>query len=215
VTELADAALRTRAVEVDSAEHSPFELWLLWAHLCSGTWRAVGAFSTESRLYVVVRTVPLPRRCPQKAVATAETVLRGHPSKVVAAELGVTDSTVSCAVRLVLDRMGFDCPVRGAPIILCLAAGGHGVIGRVAELDAGARVVSVERPAAALVCLTEVERQVLAAVLDGKTHAEVAAKRGRSVRTIRNETLSAFMKLGVSNLTEVRALLIAAQPKAA
>lgn len=57
--------------------------------------------------------------------------------------------------------------------------------------------------------LTPTERELLRFVAAGRTNAEIAAARGRSAATIRNQLTEAFRKLGVRNRAEaVRAELL-------
>jgi DNA-binding CsgD family transcriptional regulator len=51
--------------------------------------------------------------------------------------------------------------------------------------------------------LTDAERDVVLAVLRGKTNDEVARGRGTSVRTVANQLTSVFAKLGVSSRIEL------------
>jgi DNA-binding CsgD family transcriptional regulator len=51
--------------------------------------------------------------------------------------------------------------------------------------------------------LTDAERAVVAAVLDGRTNAAIASMRGTSPRTIANQVAAVFRKLGVRSRTEL------------
>ena len=55
--------------------------------------------------------------------------------------------------------------------------------------------------------LTEAEREIALAVCQGRTNAEVAARRGVSARTVANQVASLFKKLGVGSRTELAARL--------
>lgn len=70
-------------------------------------------------------------------------------------------------------------------------------------------VVVLSYPAAAVLLppgLTDAEREVVAAILDGKSNAAIAAARGRSPRTVANQINSVFRKLGVGSRAELVAL---------
>lgn len=54
--------------------------------------------------------------------------------------------------------------------------------------------------------LTEAEREVLALVREGLSNAEIARRRGRSVRTVANQIASIFAKCGVRSRAELFAL---------
>ncbi|MEJ7731465.1 MAG: helix-turn-helix transcriptional regulator [Polyangiaceae bacterium] len=51
--------------------------------------------------------------------------------------------------------------------------------------------------------LTDAERAVVAAVLEGRTNAAIASMRGTSPRTIANQLAAVFRKLGVRSRTEL------------
>ena len=54
--------------------------------------------------------------------------------------------------------------------------------------------------------LTAAEREVMAALLDGRSYADIARGRRRSVNTVAKQAGSAFRKLGVSSRGELAAL---------
>jgi DNA-binding CsgD family transcriptional regulator len=51
--------------------------------------------------------------------------------------------------------------------------------------------------------LTAAEREVITALLEGQSYAEIANRRGRSVETVAKQAGSAFRKLGVSSRSEL------------
>ena len=51
--------------------------------------------------------------------------------------------------------------------------------------------------------LTPAEREVITALLEGQSYAEIANRRGRSVETVAKQAGSAFRKLGVSSRSEL------------
>jgi DNA-binding NarL/FixJ family response regulator len=53
--------------------------------------------------------------------------------------------------------------------------------------------------------LSDAERAVAEALLEGQSNAEIAAARGVAVRTIANQVASIFRKLGVRSRTELAA----------
>lgn len=60
--------------------------------------------------------------------------------------------------------------------------------------------------------LGEVEKQVLAAILEGKSNAEIARQRGTSRYTVANQVASVYRKLGLSSRAEVVARFARTQP---
>jgi DNA-binding CsgD family transcriptional regulator len=57
--------------------------------------------------------------------------------------------------------------------------------------------------------LSPTEREVLRLVLEGMRNAQIAARRGTSVRTVANQVASLFRKLGVTCRRELLAILAA------
>ena len=55
--------------------------------------------------------------------------------------------------------------------------------------------------------LSEAERDVAIALLEGLSNAQIAASRGTSARTVANQVASLFRKLGVRSRTEAVAAL--------
>jgi DNA-binding CsgD family transcriptional regulator len=51
--------------------------------------------------------------------------------------------------------------------------------------------------------LTSAEREVISGLLEGKSYAEIARRRGTSVDTVAKQAGSAFRKLGVSSRNEL------------
>ena len=51
--------------------------------------------------------------------------------------------------------------------------------------------------------LTAAEREVITALLEGQSYAEIARRRGRSVDTVAKQAGSVFRKLGVSSRSEL------------
>ena len=60
--------------------------------------------------------------------------------------------------------------------------------------------------------LSESEMEVARAVLAGRTNAEIAAARGRSVKTVANQLGSIYGKLGVRDRYELAAVLVGEDP---
>jgi DNA-binding CsgD family transcriptional regulator len=78
------------------------------------------------------------------------------------------------------------------------------------ELDDGVVLLTWStRSTAPLASLTEAEAAVLDLVRAGLSNAEIAARRGRSYRTIANQLASIYTKLGVASRFELLARLSA------
>jgi DNA-binding NarL/FixJ family response regulator len=60
--------------------------------------------------------------------------------------------------------------------------------------------------------LTEAERGVLRAILDGKTNAQIAAHRRTASRTVANQIAQLFRKMGVRSRAELAARYLTGRP---
>lgn len=61
--------------------------------------------------------------------------------------------------------------------------------------------------------LTRAESEVLELLLDGRSNAEIAASRGRSVRTVANQVAALFRKVGVGSRLELHARAAGTRPR--
>ena len=64
-------------------------------------------------------------------------------------------------------------------------------------------VITFPAPKALEVALTAVEIELLRCLADGMTNAEIAARRGRAVRTVVNQIAALSKKFGTSSRTEL------------
>ena len=65
-------------------------------------------------------------------------------------------------------------------------------------------IFSIDLPSAAVEhALTDAEREIVTALLDHQSNAEIARRRGTSVRTVANQVASIFRKLGVKSRGEL------------
>lgn len=145
-----------------------------------------------------------------------ELVLSGLSENTVALELKLCASTVSHELKQALTGLGL--PPRLSAVPLPIAQLYHAAAtGR--ALDAQTRggepdeplelTVLLPRPEPRLTCLAPVELIVCQLLLSGDTHAQIAAKRGRSARTVANQLASVFSKLRVSGRLELVSRLAA------
>jgi DNA-binding NarL/FixJ family response regulator len=102
-----------------------------------------------------------------------ELVARGASGKEVAFTLGVAESTVSASLRDVAIRVGVTSSTTLAVIAASLIA---------------------ERPRVSPATFTEAERAVLALLREGRSNADIAARRGTTERTIANQVASMLRK---------------------
>jgi len=146
-----------------------------------------------------------------------EQVLLGVDQKVVAIERNLAPSTVAACLRQAYGRIGLTCkPSRVSLFMVTLvhAAKGLGRIesGRACEFaheGATFRVLSMAMPERVFDrVLSPAEEAVVRMRVQGRSHAEIAARRKTSLRTVANQVAAAFQRLGVSSRSDLMELLI-------
>jgi DNA-binding CsgD family transcriptional regulator len=143
-------------------------------------------------------------------------VLAGESQKSLAIELELAFSTIAVTGSHSLAAMGAPVSVSRAPLLLALAA--HAATGvplppalltRTADCAGDEFLLIAQRPDRELApSLSAAERDVLRALIEGRTHAEIAARRRRSKRTVANQLSSIFRKLRVRGRAELVGKLV-------
>lgn len=185
----------------------------IWNELITGRTKVGELFCSPLRFYAtLLRVEPdAPSRTPDdtlaRRLAIFERVLLTGSQKQVAFEFGVSVSSVATASRLALSFMGVDAIPSKVPAILVLAAHSArsatpGLPARVIHFEGPGpieRLVSVPRDDDHLTQqLSPGERDVLRALIDGKSHEQIAIERGTSLRTVANQLGNAFRRLSAS-----------------
>jgi DNA-binding NarL/FixJ family response regulator len=146
-----------------------------------------------------------------RTLEIVERVLLGDAHKVIASDHDLSCSTITATATAVLQRVGLSRVGSRAPLILCSLVFAHqngGVQGlsravravRVANLT----FVMLERPDRLLTDkVSPAEVDILQMRAEGMTHAQIAARRKTSKRTIANQLASAWRKLGISGRNEL------------
>jgi DNA-binding NarL/FixJ family response regulator len=116
-------------------------------------------------------------------------LIEGAPDKHIAAELGVTLSTVSTFMARVRRKLGCR---PGQELLLLQRAPGP----------------SLHRRMELFARLTSAECDVASELLVGATHGEIAERRGVSVQTIASQCAGIFRKCGVSGRRELAAAML-------
>jgi len=146
-----------------------------------------------------------------------EEVLLGADQKVVAIERNLAPSTVAACLRHAYDKLGMTCkPSRVSLLVVTLvhAAKGRGRMagGRSCEFDyrgATFQVLSMAMPDRVFDrLLPPAEEAVVRMRIQGRSHAEIAARRKTSLRTVANQVATAFQRLGISSRSDLMELLI-------
>ncbi|HVZ32400.1 MAG TPA: LuxR C-terminal-related transcriptional regulator, partial [Polyangiaceae bacterium] len=153
--------------------------------------RALERLAVE--LAVAARLREHRRRAHAVRLSAAETrvvrlVLEGAPDKHIAAELGITQSTVSTFLRRVRGKLG----CRPGEELLLLRA----------------PAPSLERRLELFGSLTNGECDVASELLVGASYAEIAKRRGVSLQTVASQCAAVFRKCGVSGRRELAVALL-------
>ena len=112
-----------------------------------------------------------------------------YTNREIAAELGISERTVKCHLRMLCLRLGIDGPAGGRMSRL---------LNFLDEPE-----INVE----ALKRLTETERRFVQPIVLGYSYEEIAQQRGCSVQTVKNTLAPIFDKLGISSRLELRNML--------
>jgi serine/threonine protein kinase/DNA-binding NarL/FixJ family response regulator len=205
--ESGDQCSRTRPLyEGQSAgvrTHS--ELSAFWQGLVDGELHVVNAFFLEQRCYAIAAT------CVRSPLTEREqTLLRrgflAEPQKVLAADLGVSGTTVSVLIGRALRKLGLERRMGSAPLAVVLsalhnfgAASLRDVKVDTFEAD-GRHYVAISVPEldpSVLHELTDAERSVALLLVAGLNQHDIASERGTSPSTIANQIAAISRKLGI------------------
>lgn len=203
------------AVQADAASKQSMPLGRAWENLVDGAWRVHTNFSTPDRFFFVFQPRSKDRQGRHPTpyeTGLLERALRGERSKVMAMNLGRSQSTVTNTLGSCLVTMGLHPHVSRVPVLLvaaALSAAGEQAprTARVSTLECNLGplvVVSVPRLDAALSGLvTRTEFLVERLLLDGRSYRQIAAVRSCSQRTVANQISSIFRKVQVSGRLEL------------
>jgi DNA-binding NarL/FixJ family response regulator len=219
--------LRFLAFHADANNARTVDVSLLWTELITARTRIVDSFYSESSNYIALLPTPdntaRDRRLSRRKLDVIERVLLRGGQKPVAAELGLAPSTVAIIAGNCLRAMGFELGASRVPLPITLSI--HAVHGltnlREARLSQvtldglSYSILSTTRPEYCLEsALSKAEYAVTRLLVEGQSHAEIAARRQTSVRTVANQLAAAFHKLGVSGRCELVCQLVASRPRA-
>lgn len=189
-----------------SLEHTDAaECSRIFGRLVAGECSIVDSFALPTRAYLVLASEAVRKAgLGPRDAAILRRVLLGTSPKVVASELPVSPSTVAASLKRALEGVGYHGRPSSVPLALVMLA-------RAAHYDVS---VFMERGA---VQLDETTLMVLSAPIpnlttllspavcdvvfmhaEGLSHAEIAASRRTSRRTVANQLAVAFHRLGVS-----------------
>jgi len=107
--------LRSAAMQLDRARGSlrrtdPHAALELWRGLVAGRWSLVDQFDSDGRRYLVARRndprTPDPRALTERERQVAHLVALGHSNKLIAYELGVSESSAATHLRSAIAKLG-------------------------------------------------------------------------------------------------------------
>jgi len=215
-----DRAFRAAVMEATAACFCAIDSEAVWIDLIEGRTVVVDEFSSSGRSFLVVRrrTEKAVRSITPRTLEILEEVLLGADPKVVAIDRGLSASTIATCLKHAYEAIGIRCKPSKVPLLLVTLVraakrGGRLEGGRAADLEYSNglyRALCLPSPDAVLDrFLSPAEKAVLRMRLEGKSHAEIAARRRTSLRTVANQVATAFHRLGVSSRSDLMGLLIA------
>ncbi len=186
-----------------------------WQRLTSGRAIVVDSRTTRERACLVLAAATPGEYTPRaRNIRILERVLLGESPKALAIEMQLSQSTIGTALKRTLEGMGLKLlPSRLPPALAVLVHHAHGrpAVAMRREFD------PVPGRLALSACLAPLEDTLSPAVLDvvfqhaqGSSHAEIAAYRRTSRRTIANQLAVAFHRLGVSGRNQLLEYLVVA-----
>jgi DNA-binding NarL/FixJ family response regulator len=209
---------RTRAIQLDELSNQAGALRSVWDALASGHWTAGDTFSTETRLYLVLKRCSVRVRPPSATdLEMLRRTLLGARQKVVAMDSHKSHSSVTGRLGSCMSAMGFDPHASRAPALLvaaAAAAAGQTRLSnaRTTQIEQGGThywIVSVPRLEDAVAhSVTPTELKIVKLVVEGMTHQRMAQEHGSSPRTVANHISSVFHRIGVSGRSELLVYLV-------
>lgn len=125
--------LRSAAVHIDRARGSlrrtdPHAALDLWRGLVAGRWSLVDQFDSDGRRYLVARRndprTPDPRALTERERQVAHLVALGHSNKLIAYELGVSESSAASHLRRAIAKLGVQGRVQLVELVQQIAGTG-------------------------------------------------------------------------------------------
>jgi len=214
-----DEGLRTAAAAAAASSFRAIDCVSVWRDLTEGRTAIVGGFSAHGWSYLIIvarADQPAPRLAPRNREILEE-VLLGVDPKVVSFNRKLSVSTIASCLKQAYEAIGIRCKPSKVPLLLvtlvhAAKADGRFNAGRAADFEysrVSYGVLGMPSPDPVLErFLPPAEQAVVRMRLEGKTHAEIAARRQTSRRTVANQVAAAFHRLGVSCRSDLMEFLI-------
>ncbi|HMG20772.1 MAG TPA: LuxR C-terminal-related transcriptional regulator, partial [Kofleriaceae bacterium] len=173
----------------------------LWSELIDGRWTLIDHHESSGRRVVLaVRNAPAGAslcRLNRREIDALSHARRGASNKEIGLGMNLTASSVTRVLQSAARKLN------AALADVLQLFSGDTVRCRSAMGDDSVLALSMAVAATWRTTLSAAERAVVAELLRGRSNREIAARRGRSVRTIVNQLASAFEKLGVHSRREL------------
>ncbi|HYQ42436.1 MAG TPA: LuxR C-terminal-related transcriptional regulator [Polyangiaceae bacterium] len=184
-----------------------------WAGLASGRSIVVESRTTRLRTHLVIANAGLNAYPPRaRDLRILERLLLGESAKSLAIELKLSQSTIATALKRTLEGMGLKLLPSRLPLglaVLVHHAHGRAAVAMQRHLDPNPhRLVLSARFASLDEMLSPAVLDVVFQFAQGSSHAEIAAHRRTSTRTVANQIAMAFQRLGVSGRTQLLEYLV-------
>jgi len=194
-----------------------FQALELWQGLVDGQWSIIDVVDHDGKRFYVAHanthTLPAPRGLSPSERGVLAYVALGHSDKFIAYELGITRSTVSNHVVSIRRKLGLRTRVEIIRLAQAFGPSADAPPSNVASWlhqfefcgESLAALTTNSNPGV-LSMLSNTEREITAYILEGLSNAQIATRRGTSVRTVANQVARIFEKRGVRCRAELAAM---------
>jgi DNA-binding NarL/FixJ family response regulator len=200
----AAAAVETSVAKTD--------LRTVWHELTTGRYVVLDGFFSRDGCYLLLSSERgVAPGLSGRKIEILAAILGGQRQKVVAIDMKLSPSAIASRSRDALRAIGTDVrPGRVHPVLMLAARAtseGRACVARCATFalnDTEFRVLAVPQPDRTLIgVVPAAELEVIRGLVQGLSHAELARRRGTSVRTIANQVSAVFARLRVSSRAEL------------
>lgn len=212
----AEVSFRERALEASRQSDTRIDCARVWHDLMLGRAVITHDFLRDERSFLVIARRSTEHPTSARNLAILERVLLGTDPKVVSIELDLASSTIACALKLALEAMGLRCCPSKVPLLFAMLARAaksgaqllHGRSGELEHRGLDCQLLSAPIPEPAFGgLLSPAVRAVVRMRVEGRSHAEIAATRRTSPRTVANQLAAAFQRLGISGRSDLIELM--------
>lgn len=201
--------------ESELGQGETIDLASVWQCLADGRDRVIGKFFTQQRCGLLLARRPKVGLVQDACLlgrrrVVVESVLRGVSQNCLAIDLNLSPSTVALEARAGLEWLGSDGrPSRVHPMLMLAAGVAWRPAAPVPALEhacgrAESRLVSMPRPDLCLrASMPPAQREVVALLVEGLSHAEIAVQRRTARRTVANQLCASFRALQCSGRSEL------------